>query len=148
MELAQEPADASQNACGQFYRRAIKGKEEKGIETEEEVGEIARALQEVDDIVRAQLASLQTDRPTQEKDRNPGQVASSSNTAAPDRVVAGPAGHGPRSEPQVPEQQATELDCDSESVRTEQPPPTDIPSPDPDLTPGRGSYASGRSICS
>jgi len=49
--------------------------------------------------------------------------------------VAGPASRGHRSEPQVPEQQATELNCDSGSERTEQPPPTDIPSLDPDLSP-------------
>ena len=121
----QVPFDRSLNACGQFHQRAIKDRVEKRVEIEEEVEGIDLEEQETDNLVKALIDSLQP------KYRNPGQAASSSNTAAADRNVAGPASRGHRSEPQVPEQQATEPNCDSGSDQTEQPPSSDISSPDP-----------------
>ena len=124
-KLLQVPFDKSQNACGQFLQGAIKDREEKKVETEEEGEGISLEEQEQDNCVRAVWASLEP------KYRNQEQASSSTSPAAEVRDKAGPPSRGQRSEPPIPVQRATEP-SDSESDQTAQPPSTDYSSAEQD----------------
>ena len=140
------PVDSTLNACVSFYYQELdeRGRDRSAEAAEDEAAKLQlSAFEEKDSASRPPVRPSSKFEPVQEKNRNPGQAASSSSGPDPVVIVPEPADQDPRPEASeqavgiaIAESVPTDPDHFSPvSENTEIPPPTEGTSEDEEATP-------------